>query len=189
MQPLKLSLKILNNTGPKRDSYEIHFICLTGLTVNHWWLHRSVTRVTLQGFCLNHGVPDFDVGPWCIPLSLSRYHRSPLSAASRCRQTLKCFQVLLADWKALVLLRAALGAVPCSPGLDFQLLSRAAVQLFVAGVRGGVIWYFGSLCLASSPVEKAMEATPGVCKLDRTIPYLISLVQRTVFHVTFFKCC
>lgn len=33
--PFKPSMKILSNTGPKTDSYDIWIICLAGVTVSH----------------------------------------------------------------------------------------------------------------------------------------------------------
>lgn len=35
IQPFKPFMKILNDTGPKTDSYDIGLICLTGVMVNH----------------------------------------------------------------------------------------------------------------------------------------------------------
>lgn len=53
--------------------------------------------------------------------------------------------------------------VACCPGLDFRLLSRAAVQSFVEEIRGGIciIW---TVCLASCPVLFCGKRDGGISK-------------------------
>lgn len=94
------------------------------------------------------------------------------------------FECLLQKSKPLVLLWEALWVVACCLGLNFQFLSRAAVQSLWAEIRGGIctLWtvFSARQVVRSLPVEKGVEATASVCKSDHTLLHLTSLVQRTL---------